>query len=66
LKNNGTVEAERYDEVTIYFSDIVGFTTISGQSTPMQVSTIRYTPYTQYVTINCALRFTFLLKQNKI
>ncbi|XP_067947353.1 guanylate cyclase soluble subunit beta-2-like [Watersipora subatra] len=37
LKQGKTVEAEKFGEVTIFFSDIVTFTNIASASTPMEI-----------------------------
>lgn len=66
LKRGDPVEAESFQCVTIYFSDIVGFTELSAASTPLQVHTSpKYITMSHRLLDDISTAYIFTYARNK-
>ena len=61
LKLSKKVSAEVFNHVTIFFSDVVGFTNISSKCTPMQVSRS-----TGYLVYHCRCCYYYLCDNDRV
>lgn len=66
LKQAQTVPAEYYSAVTIFFSDIVGFTEIAAECTPLEVGVSFVECYSKCTTLFVLANHCFMLCLNKI
>ena len=48
LKQGHQISPETFSQVTIYFSDIVGFTSLASDSTPIQIINMLNTLYSTF------------------